>query len=98
MMNEQELINKRMKKARDARKKQIAEKGKTTYLNKQWLFSRRCIDKMSLNKIAEICKVEYDEIWEALKNLGIPLLILVGREAWLDWIEKNEKKIAYREL
>ena len=97
-MNEQELINKRMKKLREARMKKIAEKGKTTYLNKQWLFSRRCVDKMSLDKIAEICKVEYDVIWEALKNFGIPLLILVGREAWLDWIEKHEKKIAYRAM
>ena len=97
-MNEQELINKRMKKARDARKKQIAEKGKETYLNKQWLFSRRCVDKMSLDKIAEICKVEYDEIWASLKKLGIPLLIIVGREAWLDWIEKHEKRIAYRAM
>ena len=97
-MNEQEVINKRMKKARDARKKQIAEKGKETYLNKQWLFSRRCVDKMSLDKIAEICKVEYDEIWASLKKLGIPLLLIVGRENWLDWIEKNEKKIAYRAM
>ena len=98
MMNKQELINKQMAKARKVRLANLANKGKETYLNKQWLFSRRCIDKLSLDKIAEICKVEYDEIWEALKNLGIPLLILVGREAWLDWIEKNEKKIAYRKL
>ena len=98
MMNEQELINQRMKKAREIRMKNLANKGKTTYLNKSWLFSRRCVDKLSLNKIAEICKVEYDEIWASLKKLGIPLLLIVGRENWLDWIEKHEKKIAYRAM
>ena len=97
-MNKQELINEQMAKARKVRMKNLAEKGKETYLNKQWLFSRRCIDKMSLDKIGEICKVEYDVIWEALKKFGIPLLILVGRENWLYWIEKHEKKIAYRKL
>ena len=96
--SEQELIDKKMKKLRKARMKKIADKGKETYLNKQWLFSRRCIDKMSLDKIGEICKVEYDEIWASLKKLGIPLLILVGRENWLYWIEKHEKKIAYRKM
>ena len=97
-MNKQALINKQMAKARKVRMANLADRGKETYLNKQWLFSRRCIDKLSLDKIGEICKVEYDVIWEALKEASIPLLILVGRDEWLDWIEKNEKKIAYRKL
>lgn len=98
MLDEQDLINKRMKKARKVRMANLANKGKGTYLNKEWLFSRRCIDKMSLDDIGKLCKVEYDVIWEALKKLGIPIIIMVGREKWLDWIEKYEKKIAYRKI
>ena len=89
-------IKKRMAIARKARQKNIASQGKNTYLDRSWLFSRSCIDKMSLDRISEICRVEYDVIWNALKKLHIPIIIMVGRENWLDWIEKNEKKIPYR--
>jgi len=98
MLNKQEKINRQMKKARKARKSQLSQRIKDTYGNKEWLFSRRCIDKLSLDKIAEICKVEYDVIWEALKKLGIPISIMVGRDEWWNWVEKYEKKIAYRKL
>ena len=98
MSDEQDLINQRMDKARKVRIANLANKGKETYLNKEWLFSRRCIDKLSLDKIAELCKVEYDVIWEALKRLSIPIIIMVGHEKWCDWVEKNEKKIAYRKI
>jgi len=83
-----------MAKARKVRLKNLKEKGKTTYLNKEWLFSRRCIDKMSLYDIAKLCKVEYDVIYFALKKMNIPLLIDIGTNAWCDWIEKHENKIA----
>jgi len=98
MSDEQDLINKRMEKARKIRIANLANKGKGTYLNKEWLFSRSCIDGMTLDKIAEICKVEYDVIWEALKKLGIPIIIMVGHEEWCDWVEKHEKKIIYKEI
>ena len=97
-METQEKINKRMKKARKTRLSNLANKGKDTYLNRSWLFSRSCIDKISLDEIAEMCKVEYDVIWEALKKLKIPIIIMVGREAWLNWVEKHENKIPYRAI
>jgi len=95
-MDEQAIVNNRMKRARKARKTQLANKGKETYLNKEWLFSRRCIDKMSLDRIGKLCNVEYDVIWQSLKKFNIPLLIMVGRDNWCEWIEKHRNKIAYR--
>ena len=92
-MNEQELINKRMAKARKVRMKKIADKGKDTYLNKKWLFTKSCIERLSLDRIAELCKVEYDVIWEALKKFHIPIIIMVGSEKWYDWIDENKAKI-----
>ena len=93
MVGEQDLINKRMAKARRVRMKKIADKGKETYLNKKWLFTKSCLERLSLDKIAELCKVEYDVIWEALKKCNIPIIIMVGSEKWYDWIEKNKAKI-----
>lgn len=98
MLDKQEKIDRQMAKARKVRIANLANKGKGTYLNRSWLFSRRCIDKMSLDKIAELCRVEYDVIWDSLKKLDIPIIIMVGRENWLDWVEKHEKKIAYRKI
>ena len=98
MLTKQEKINEQMAKARKVRIANLANKGKDTYLNRNWLFSRRCIDKMSLDDIGKLCGVEYDVIWESLKKLNIPLLLIVGRENWLDWIEKHEKKIPYRKI
>ena len=92
-MNEQELINKRMKKAREARIKKLADQGKETYLNKKWLFTKSCLERLSLDQIAELCEVEYDVIWDALKKLKIPIIIMVGSEKWYDWIEQNKAKI-----
>ena len=98
MLSKQEKRLKNLKKAREARKLQLINKGKKTYLNRSWLFSRRCIDKMSLDSIAELCKVSYAEIWDSLKKLNIPLLIIVGKDNWCDWIEKHTKKIPYRKI
>jgi len=92
-MNEQELINKRMAKARKVRMKKIADKGKDTYLNKKWLFTKSCIERLNLDKIAELSGVEYDVIWEALKELKIPIIIMVGARTWYDWIDQNRAKI-----
>jgi len=98
MLSKQEKIDKRMKKMRETRKKNLANKGKKTYLNRNWLFSRRCIDRMSLDTIANLCKVEYDVIYFALKKFKIPFSMDIGSDALFDWIEKNKKKIAYREV
>ena len=92
-MNEQDLINKRMAKARRIRMKKLADKGKDTYLNKKWLFTKSCIERLSLDRIAELGNVGYEEIWEALKKLKIPIIIMVGARTWYDWIEKNKGKI-----
>jgi len=92
-MNEQDLINKRMAKARKVRMKKIADKGKDTYLNKKWLFTKSCIERLNLDKIAELSGVEYDVIWEALKELKIPIIIMVGARTWYDWIDQNRAKI-----
>ena len=98
MLSKQEKRLKNLKKAREARKLQLINKGKKTYLNRNWLFSRRCIDKLSLDDIAEMCKVEYDVIWDSLKRLEIPIIIMVGREQWCDWVSENETKISYVEV
>ena len=72
MKDEQDLLNERMEKARKARKDKLVSKGKETYLNKKWMQQKYCIERKSLDEIAELCKVEYDVIWEALKRLKIP--------------------------
>ena len=92
-MNEQDLINKRMAKARRVRMKKLADKGKTTYLNKKWLFTKSCIERLSLSEIAALCGVEYDVIWYALQKAGLPIIIMIASEEWYDWIEKNKGKI-----
>lgn len=97
-MNKQEKINKQMAKARKARIAKIAAKGKETYRNLNWLFSRSCIDRMSLDKIAEMAKTDYETIWYALEKLGIPRVIMVGRDKWWDFVEKHKKKIIYKEI
>ena len=89
MVGEQDLINKRMAKARRVRMKKIADKGKETYLNKKWLFTKSCIERLSLDKIAELCGVDYEEIWNAHKRLGIPIIIMIGRENWYRWVLEN---------
>lgn len=97
-MNKQERANKRMAKAREARQLQIKQKIERTYGNLSWMFSRSCIDRMSLDTIAELCRVDYEIIWYALEKLGIPRIIMVGRDKWWEWVEKHTKKIAYREM
>ena len=92
-MNEQELINQKMKMMRAIRMKKIADQAKATYLNRKWLFKKSCIERLTLDKIGELCGVEYDVIWEALKKLNIPIIIMVGSEKWYDWIEQNKAKI-----
>ena len=82
-----------MEKERKARKLQSEQKIKRTYGDRKWLFTKSCIEKLSLDDIAELCKVTYDVIWEALKKFNIPIIIMVGSEKWYDWIEKNKGKI-----
>ena len=88
-MNEQELINQKMKMMRAIRMKKIADQAKATYLNRKWLFKKSCIERLTLDKIGELCGVEYDEIWNALKRLSIPIIIMIGRENWHRWVLEN---------
>lgn len=97
LQNLQMTHDKRIAKAIATRKRNYELKIHSTYLNRAWLFSRRCIDRMSLYDIAKLCRVEYDVIWEAIKECHIPLLLLVGREAWNDWVDKNKNLIPYKE-
>ena len=98
METNKEKKNNNMDKARKARKLQSEQKIKRTYGDRKWLFTKSCIEKLNLDKIANLCGVEYDVIWEALKKLDIPIIIMVGHEEWCDWVEKHEKKIAYRKI
>ena len=97
-MDKQKLINKRTKKATETRKKNREAKLNRTYLDREWLFSRYCIDRMSLESIGRLCGVEYEVIWKALKKLKIPILIMVERDFWWDWVKKNKDKITYKEI
>lgn len=96
MLGKQVKINNRIKKAIKTRKMNRETESNRTYQNREWLFSRYCIDRISIIKITEFCKVEYDVIWDSLKKVGIPTMMMVGKEEWYDWVEKNEKKIQYR--
>lgn len=75
-MDKQEIVDRRMAKARKVRMANLANKGKKTYRNLRWMQQRYCIERLGLDEIAELCKVEYDEIWEALKELKIPIRIM----------------------
>ena len=83
-MDKQTLVNKRMAKARKVRLTKLANKGKDTYLNKKWMQQKYCIERLSLDEIADLCKVGYEEIWESLKKLKIPNRLI----ATIDEIEK----------
>lgn len=91
-------MDERTRKATETRKKNRKAKIDSTYNNKGWMFSRYCIDRMSLDEIADLCKVEYDIIWNALNQLKIPIIIMVGRDLWWAWVEKYKSKIPYKEI
>jgi len=93
METNKEKKNNNIEKARKARKLQSEQKIKRTYGDRKWLFTKSCIERLSLDKIANLCGVEYDVIWEALNKFNIPIIIMVGREKWYDWIEQNKGKI-----
>jgi len=97
--NKQKTINERMRKAREARG--IMKKGKDTYLNKKWLDQKYIIEWRSLDNITELCnkeitnerdKVEYDVIWKALKDLGIPNRIMETKEVMAEYKERLLRK------
>ena len=88
-MDKQQIVDKRMKKAREARITKLANKGKDTYLNLRWMQRKYYIENKSLDDIAYLCKVEYDIIWEALKKLKIPNRIIATE----DEIEKYKKEV-----
>lgn len=94
-MVNQEKVNKRIERATETRKRNRQAKINSTYNNREWLFSRYCIDEMSLDEIANLCNVEYDVIWDALKKLGIPIVIMIGRDFWNDWVDVQKKGIKY---
>ena len=71
-MDKQQRINNQMSKARKARLAQIAIRSKETYLNRKWLFKKSCIERLTIEQIAKLCKVTYEEIWDAHKKLKIP--------------------------
>lgn len=82
-------------KAVKTRKKNREAKINSTYLNREWLFSRYCVDRMSMDKIANLCGVEYDVIWDALKQCKILINVMVGRYLWEAWVKRMEKLVPY---
>lgn len=88
-MDKQQKINKQMTKARKARKLQLANKGKDTYLNFKWMVQKYHCERMSLDTIGELCKVGYEVIWEALKVLKIPNRLIASENE----IERFKEKV-----
>lgn len=88
-MNKQEKINKQLKKARKIRLVNLANQGKDTYLNLKWLQHKYCIERKSLDDIAEIAKTDYETIWYALETLKIPNRIMVSE----DDVERYKAKL-----
>jgi transposase len=92
-------IEKRIQAMLEAKQKIINE----TYQNKEWLFQKYCIEKNPIQAIADQCKVEFETIWNSLRQLGIPRISMVGRKYWYVWIEKEKHRKAkqdkdFREL
>lgn len=88
-MDKQERINKQLAKARKVRIANLANKGKTTYLNLKWMQQKYCIERMSLDNIAELCNTDYETIWYALRKLKIPNRIMSSEYE----IEKYNTKV-----
>ncbi len=87
-METQEQTNRRMKKVRKARTNRQEVLKDSTYKNLKWMQQRSCVERKSLDEIAEMCKVGYDVIWYALEKLGIPIRIMVTREEYDEYIKK----------
>lgn len=99
LLSQEDKQIERTKKAIATRKKNREAKLNLTYFNREWLFSRYCIDRVSLEGIARLCGVEYDVIWDALIQCKIPIMIMVGKEEWWAWVNRMKKcKIPYKEI
>jgi hypothetical protein len=61
------------------------------------MFNKYCIEEMPIDKLAEICKVDYEVIWFGLTKLGIPKISIVGRQKWHEYVDqvKNIKPFKY---
>jgi hypothetical protein len=90
-------INHKMEQARQIKLDILMAKAKRTYLNKEWMFNKYCIEEMPIDKLAEICKVDYEVIWFGLTKLGIPKISIVGRQKWHEYVDqvKNIKPFKY---
>ena len=88
---EKRIIN--MAKARKVRLANLANKGKSTYLNRKGLFTRSCIERLTISEIAKLCKTSYEEIWDAHKKLKIPIIIMIGRENWHRWVLEHRDEL-----
>ncbi|MFO7928650.1 MAG: hypothetical protein R6U35_03175 [Candidatus Humimicrobiaceae bacterium] len=62
-----------------------------TYQNKEWLFQKYCIEKNPIQAIADQCKVDFETIWNSLRQLGIPRISMAGRKYWHEWTEKAKQ-------
>lgn len=79
-MDKQQRVNEQMAKARKVRMANLANKGKETYKDLVWMWKRYVIERKSLDSIAKICGVGYEEIWEALKVLKIPNRLIASED------------------
>lgn len=99
MLTKEERLIKRAQKAVATRKKNREAKINATYHNREWLFSRYIIDRMTLESIATICGVEYDVIWDALALCNIKNRLLETKYDFENWVNKMKKcKIPYIEI
>jgi len=62
-----------------------------TYHNKEWLFQKYCLEETSISQIAKDCKVEYETIWNSLRQLNIPRITMTGGQYWHEWVEKAKQ-------
>jgi len=96
----QNITDKKMEKARKAKLINLANLAKKTYLDKEWIFNKYCIEECSIQHIAELCKVDYSTIWFGFDNLGIPKISDIGKRKWHQWVEKTKtlKPFKYADL
>ena len=84
----QQATEKRIQAMLQARQKIINE----TCQNKEWLFQKYCIEGTPIQKTADQCKVEFETIWDSLRQSGIPRISMVGREYWHKWVDQKKHK------
>jgi membrane-associated HD superfamily phosphohydrolase len=85
-----QIIDNKIQAMLEAKQKLMNE----TYQNKEWLFQKYCLEKIPISQIVKDCKVEFETIWDSLRELGIPRISMTGRQYWYAWVEKEKHEKA----